>query len=121
MELKAKLYLVSDNDEKFMGIGVLWLLEEIAKENSLRKAAANLNISYTKAYHMVSCLEKSLGQPVLERRKGGQNREGAVLTPFGEQFIALYARFQKEAKARLEDPYQEFSRKLAELMEVQNG
>lgn len=47
MELKTKIYLLDDEGEKFMGIGVLWLLNEVAKTQSLHKAASNLSISYS--------------------------------------------------------------------------
>ena len=46
MELKTKLYLVDEEGNKFMGIGVLWLLDNVAEHNSLRKAASALGISY---------------------------------------------------------------------------
>ncbi len=98
MELKLKIYLVDKQDEKFMGIGVLWLLQEIAKEGSIRRGASNLGISYSKAYHMMRTLESDIGQKVLERRKGGDARYGAVITPFGERLIAIYDEFQQDVK-----------------------
>ena len=44
MEIMAKLYLVTSEGQKFMGIGVLWLLEQLRVENSLRSAALKLGI-----------------------------------------------------------------------------
>ena len=40
MELKSKLYLLDENGDKFMGMGVLWLLQAIDKTKSLREAAS---------------------------------------------------------------------------------
>ncbi len=117
MELKSKFYLMDNDGEKFMGIGVMWLLEETAKQGSLRKAAAVLELSYSKAFSMIKKLEASLGRDVLTRRKGGQSRDGSSLTEFGKQFLTLYEEFQKEAKKAVEMPYNEFSRRLAALME----
>lgn len=74
MELKTKIYLLDDEGEKFMGIGVLWLLNEVAKTQSLHKAASNLSISYSKAFNMVKNLEKTIGKEVLARKKGGASR-----------------------------------------------
>ncbi len=108
MELKSKLYLVNEKDEKFMGIGVLWLLEEIARTSSLRKAALVLGISYSKAYGMIENLETGLGLKMLERKRGGSSREGATLTEAAEKFVAAYRSFHLKAKERLEAPYQEF-------------
>ena len=116
MELKTKIYLVDEEDDKFMGIGVLWLLQEVAGTQSLNKAATNLGISYTKAFNMVKNLEKALGKEVLLRKKGGSTREGATLTDFGSDFLALYDEFQKSAKKSMEAPYREFCDRLADLM-----
>jgi len=117
MELKTKLYLVDEEGEKFMGIGVLWLLQKIAEDKSLRKAALDLGISYSKAFGMVRNLEKSLGCAVVNRQKGGADHYGATLTEFGTQFIRLYDMFQQQAKERIEGPYKIFQTSLASLME----
>ncbi len=117
MELKAKLYLVDEEGNKFMGIGVMWLLEQVEQQNSLRKAASFLGISYSKAFAMVQNLERSLGVPVLNRRKGGANREGATLTEFAVQFIGLYRQFNKQAKGNLSSPFSRFKKELGSLLE----
>ena len=74
MELDTKLYLVDENGEKFMGIGVLWLLEEVGKGQSLRSASKSMNLSYSKAYNMIVKLEKTVGRAFVERKRGGINR-----------------------------------------------
>ncbi|MGX8681573.1 MAG: winged helix-turn-helix domain-containing protein, partial [Spirochaetales bacterium] len=78
VNLKVKLYLESDKG-KFMGIGVLWLLEKVKACGSLRSAASELGISYSKAFRMVQNLETELGVEVLERKRGGMQRTGASL------------------------------------------
>lgn len=108
MELNTKLYLVDDNNDKFMGIGVLWLLETIDESVSLREAAKKMNLSYSKAYGMLTRLEKELGRPIVERRKGGQMREGVQLTAFACDFIALYRKFQDKVKAEAQNCFVDF-------------
>lgn len=112
MEVKLKIYLVDDQGSKFMGIGVLWLLQEIRREGSIRQAASNLGISYTKAHGMLKTLEEALNMPVLERRKGGDSREGASLTPFGMKFIEDYDDFQKQVKEQTLATFTEFQRNI---------
>ena len=90
MEVKTKLYLVNSDGDKFMGIGVLWLLKKIGSFGSLRAAAASLGISYSKAYAMVKNLEQQLGLAVVDRKRGGAEHEGSSLTDFGERFLILY-------------------------------
>jgi molybdate transport system regulatory protein len=116
MEIKSKVYVVNSRGEKFMGIGVLWLLTELNKQGSLRSAAKELGISYSKAYSMIRNLEQELGTSVIERRKGGAEHVGSSLTPFGVQFLDLYDSFQVQAKELLLSPFKHFSDKVEELM-----
>ena len=120
MELSTKLYLLDDNGEKFMGIGVLWLLETIEESSSLRQAAKKMNISYSKAYGMLSHLESTLKMPIVERKKGGQSREGVQLTPFANSFISLYKDFQEKAKLSALECYKDFLKDFEKLMEAEN-
>ncbi len=117
MELKAKLYLVDAEGDKFMGIGVFWLLAQVEQSASLRKAAQTLGISYSKAFGMVQRLEENLGVAVLNRRKGGANRDGATLTEFAKEFLKLYEAFDQAAKAELVQPYGMFKERLDSLLE----
>lgn len=119
MELKLKIYLVNETGGKFMGIGVLWLLQEVAREGSIRKAAASLGISYSKAFSMLRTLEAELGQSVLERKKGGESRKGAVITPFGMKLAALYEDFQKDVKLYSRKRFSDFKQVLnKEMLDV---
>jgi molybdate transport system regulatory protein len=115
MDMKAKLYLVDSDGEKFMGIGVLWLMEGIERQGSLRASAASMAISYSKAYAMVRNLEHQVGFPVVERKKGGAAHDGATLTPFGRDFLSLYRTFQQEAKDRIEEPFEVFKKSFKQL------
>lgn len=114
MNLKIKIYL-ENGDEKFMGIGVLWLLQSLETEKSLRSAAARLGISYSKAYSMISNLEKAVGKPVVERKHGGHERSGVTLTSWAKSFIKLYDGFQNRCKELLKEPFEEFRKNLAEI------
>ncbi len=117
MHLKTKLYLVNDSDEKYMGLGVLWLLENIEKFGSLRKASKELKISYSKAYNMICNLENNLNCDILIREKGGSTHKGSSLTNFAIDFCSLYRDFQAKAKKELEDPYNKFKNELDLLID----
>lgn len=120
MELKTKIYLVDENDEKFMGIGVVWLLEKILEKGSLRAAAANLGISYSKAYSMIAKLEKSLGKAVIVRRKGGTSRVGATLTLFGITLLNSYKTFHDSMKEITNAPYEVFAADFNKILSKYN-
>ena len=121
MELNTKIYLLDDNGNKFMGIGVLWLLEAIEESSSFRQAAQKMELSYSKAYNMLSQLEKSLGCAVVERRRGGHSREGIELTPFARKFIELYKEFQINVKKESETVFIGFESSLKALMEEEDA
>ena len=93
------------------------LLERIEETGSLLSASRSMGMSYTKARGMLEMLEESLGRPVLDRRKGGADRQGATLTPFGRKYISLYREFQREAKADARKRFDAFCASVEELME----
>lgn len=116
INLKVKLY-VQNGKEKFMGIGVLWVLQKTRELGSLRAAASDLGISYSKVYRMIVNLEDNLGVKVVDRKKGGSDRSGATLTEFGERFADVYDRFQKECKALLNEPFVKFTEEMNGLID----
>ena len=117
MELSTKLYILDSDGRKFMGAGVLWLLERVEETGSLLSASRSMGLSYTKARSMLEALEENLGHPVLDRRKGGAERMGATLTPFAKKYISLYREFQSEAKADVQRRFEDFSAAVGKLME----
>ena len=121
MELKERFYLVDSEGEKFMGLGVLWLLEAIEAESSLRKAAASMGLSYSKAYMMIERLERNLDQQIVIRKHGGADRTGATLTPFAIEFIKLFKDFQMRMEAHAATEYEAFGKALGLLKEEYDG
>ena len=116
LNLKVKLY-IQNGSEKFMGIGVLWVLQKTQELGSLRAAANDLGISYSKVYRMIVNLEKNLGARVIDRRKGGADRSGATLTEFGIRFAEMYDTFQRECKALLDPEFGKFTETMRELVD----
>ncbi|MFO7730929.1 MAG: LysR family transcriptional regulator [Spirochaetia bacterium] len=110
--LKTKLYLTEADGDSFMGIGVLWLLQYIDSFGSIRKAAAHMNLSYVKAHRMLTELEKHMNFKVVDRKKGGDKREGATLTQQGRTFVAAYDRFQAKVKQQAEPLFEEFKQEI---------
>lgn len=105
MRCEIRLLLEDDGGRPFMGVGTLWLLERITALASVRQAALDMGMSYPKALRMIQDLERQVGQPVVVRTRGGRAHGGAVLTPFGREFlegyIELVHELQRTADARL--------------------
>ena len=116
MELDTKLYVTGSDGKKYMGIGVLWLLEEIDKSKSLRSASINMGLSYSKAYGMLKRLEEEVGKPFVERKIGGATREGLELTPFARSYMEIYREFQTSAKKAAEKEFVVFREKIDALI-----
>ncbi len=115
IEARTKLYLTHSDGTPFLGIGVIWLLRNIRQYGSIRKAAAAMRLSYAKAHRMIDDAEQGLGFEMLERKRGGDSREGAQLTQEGSRFIEAYEHFQERIKAETERAFEELRPLLKEL------
>ena len=91
-----------------MGPGVLSVLQRIKEHQSIHGAAAQMGLSYVKALNMLNRLEGDLGKKILIRRRGGNERGGSELTPFGEKFIAEYDRLEKRVRKHVEKEFRIF-------------
>ncbi len=96
MEIDWRLY-VKEGDAKIFGKGPKSLLLKIDETGSIRKAAAAMHLSYTKAWNMIENLEKGLGIQVLEKQIGGKYGGGSYLTEEAKGFIENYEAFEQEA------------------------
>lgn len=89
MDIRSKFWLEIDGEPVF-GRGRLFLLEAIDTYDSINQAAKEINISYRKAWSYIKTMEGRLGLKLVERRTGGRNGGGAVLTENARQFIMKY-------------------------------
>lgn len=100
MRLAWKLWL--ENDDKVFGPGPAQLLEHVADSGSLRKAAGELDMSYSKAYWTLRAMEDRLGFALLTRTVGGASGGGSTLTPEAQDLLARYRALEAEAEVTLE-------------------
>ncbi len=85
--------------EKFFGHGMARLLTLVQEQHSLRKAAAQMRMAYSKAWRMVQTAEAELGASLLVTQTGGKDGGGATLTPFAQDFLQRYQAFEKAVDA----------------------
>jgi len=104
MHLAHKIWL--DNGGKAFGEGPYLLLVRVAEMGSLRQAAAELDMSYNKAWHVVREMEGRLGFRLLERRVGGPAGGGSHLTPQARDLVTRWERLVREADADMAELYQ---------------
>jgi molybdate transport system regulatory protein len=70
------------------------LLEAIRDKGSLADGAAEMGLSYRRAWGKVKELEANLGLKLVESTVGGQGGGSTRLTPEAEQMIDRYNRFR---------------------------
>ncbi len=104
--MKAVCRLWLDRNGKTFGDGPYELLKRIEATGSLHKAAAQMEMAYSKAWKMIRTIEQRLGFPVLERQVGGRLGGGSRITPRAKELMSFYAVFRKEAQEAVKRIFQ---------------
>ena len=81
------------------GPGVAELLEKVDALHSLRQATAQMNMSYSKAWHIIDNVEHTFGFPLLQTKIGGRDGGGAVLTDDARRILRAYRTLEGEVSA----------------------
>jgi molybdate transport system regulatory protein len=76
------------------GPGKAELLEYIAATGSIRTAAAEMDMSYARAWGLVREMNALFTGPLVVRTRGGGTGGGAELTALGEEVLRLYSRME---------------------------
>ena len=85
----VKVYLYRE-EEKVFGEGPYRLLLGIERHASLRAAAKEMGMAYTKAFFILKRAEEALGFPLTEKKVGG----ASVLTAQAKEFLEKYERYR---------------------------
>ena len=92
-KLHAKLTIRLFTEEKCFGPGVAELLIRVRERRSLRAAAGEMEMAYSKAWKVIRQSENALGCKLLSSTTGGRGGGGAALTAEAEQLLAAYQSF----------------------------
>jgi len=103
LRLRSKLWIVTDEGEKLFGDGPYRLLLGVQKTGSLKKAADEQKMAYSKAYMLIKALEQRLGIKLLNFYKGGKGGGRAELTGDGLKLLEKYGEFRKRAQDYLDE------------------
>src|SRR5262245_41891170 len=80
------------------GPGKADLLERIRDTGSIAAAGRQMKMSYTRAWSLVSAMNREFSTPLVRSAKGGAARGGAELTPLGIEVLVLYRRMQSASQ-----------------------
>ncbi|MDR0551893.1 MAG: LysR family transcriptional regulator [Spirochaetaceae bacterium] len=106
----AKVFLttnVEKHGEPFCGPGVIQLLDAIAASGNVRKACAEIGLSYSKAWKLLRVAEECAGFPLIERRQGGSHGGSASVTEKGAAFSRAYHEFADRSQSAAEQIFRE--------------
>lgn len=98
--------------ERAFGPGKADLLERIASEGSISKAAKAMEMSYSRAWQLVDAMNQAFRKPLVESTAGGRKGGGAVLTRTGEEVLALFRKMEKQLAAEADTYLAEFEKRL---------
>jgi molybdate transport repressor ModE-like protein len=94
MKAVTKITFTDDNGIKFFGEGPYQLLRYVQKTGSLRAAAMEMNMAYSKATKLIKQAEASLDFPLTTRCTGGKAGGGSLLTPEGKHWLMQYEAYR---------------------------
>ncbi len=112
LPVTTRVKLTLHTGERFFGPGVCELLERIRTTGSIQAAAAEMKMSYTKAWKILNLAEREMGVSLIIRMSGGKNGGSSVLTEAGERavrdFREMEARVNEDAAELLKEYYRSF-------------
>jgi molybdate transport system regulatory protein len=82
-----------------IGPGKIQLLELIDAHGSISAAGRAMQMTYKQAWHLVDQVNRVCRRAAVERRIGGKNGGGAILTPFGHSLVARYRQIERSAES----------------------
>ncbi|MDQ6471473.1 LysR family transcriptional regulator [Flavobacterium sp. LHD-80] len=89
---------IEETEGAFLGIGKIWLLENIQKTGSITNAAKEMKMAYRQAWQLVEEMNQRAEKPLVEKLLGGKGGGGAKLTAAGEKAIAVFYEVEKRIK-----------------------
>jgi molybdate transport system regulatory protein len=89
---------IEGTDGAFLGIGKIWLLENIRKTGSITNAAKEMKMAYRQAWQLVEEMNQRAEKPLVEKLLGGKGGGGAQLTEAGERAITIFYEVEKRIK-----------------------
>jgi molybdate transport system regulatory protein len=97
-----------------IGPGKADLLEAIAREGSISRAAKAMGMSYRRAWLLVETMNACFAGPLVEAARGGSGGGGAGLTALGREVLSRYRALERKAAAAVADDLQDFASLMAD-------
>ena len=96
---------LGDEGLPVFGAGIRELLIRVESTGSLRQAASDMGLAYSKAWQIVRRAEEHLGFKLLERQIGGTGGGGSTVSSEGRWLVGAFGALLDEADALLDELY----------------
>jgi len=100
-KVESRIWISTDAG-MYLGRGRIRLLQEIDRLGSIAKAAEAMEMSYKKAWKLIKSMNESSPAPLLEKKIGGKDGGGSVLTTEGKRVIELFNQLEKDQQVLLD-------------------
>lgn len=108
IQMTCQVKLTLNKNRRFYGPGTAQLLNLIDRTQSVKSAAAAMNISYSKALQMIRTMERGLGYKVVEKKQGGTGGGESFLTEEGKLFAKKYIQFNSEVEKCVREIFKKY-------------
>lgn len=98
------------------GPGKADLLQAIINTGSISQAAKHMDMSYRRAWQLVTTMNQCFVSPLVETQTGGSQGGGAVVTPLGQEILQLFRQMEQAALSASTPFYQQISRHLKDQL-----
>lgn len=105
MKVTLRICLCDEAGGRFFGEGPYRLLKGIQEKGSLRAAAMEMGMAYSKAFGILRSAEERLGLPLTQRKIGGVGGGGSVLTPGAEDLMIRYEAYKAACREAAKNLY----------------
>ncbi len=108
IRLNYKIWLSTDHGEGILGDGKWQILKAIEEYGSLMAATEALGLTYRRTWGNLKKIEKILGVPLLEKRRGGASGGSTQLTNEGRKLVNAFDKFHTKYDKLLTKAFDEF-------------
>jgi molybdate transport system regulatory protein len=95
------------NDKPSFGKGIVMLMTRIQNGHSLKSAAEDMGMAYSKAWLHFKKAEADLGINLISKKAGGVGGGGTHVTEEGARFLARYMRFEALAREAVQGIFEQ--------------
>lgn len=99
MKPATKIYLLDEDGQRFFGDGPCRLLKLVEEKGSVRAAATEMGMAYSKAMKILKQAEAAVQQTLVQRSIGGKDGGGSRLTQAGKELVEKYEAYRTQCVA----------------------